>query len=116
MVKTNLLTFEAFRQRVVFEGFDEETLRGLGMFMAQVTAGEADDTNYRVVAGGRPRRPADAPSRMRRPWSRHIRREGEDILVMPGGRVRLAPGRTEAMVELSGATFDPFVTTSLLGP
>ena len=116
MVKTNLLTFEAFSENIVLEGFDKETLRGLGMFMAQVTAGEADDTNYRVVAGGRPRRPADAPSRMRRPWYSHVRRNGEDFVMMPGGRVRLAPGRAEAVVEwaVAGAPVDRFVTTTLL--
>ena len=119
MVKTNLLTFEAFPERVVFEGFDEELLRGLGMFMARVTTGEADDAAYRVVAGGGRaprRRPASAAPRQRRPWSRHLRREGEDLVVMPGGRVRLAPGRSETAVEwaAAGAPVDDFVTTILL--
>ena len=121
VVKTHLLTFEAFPGRVVLEGFDEEVLRGLGMFMARVTDDDAGDTAYRVVAGGDggPRRPAaDAAPRRRRPWRRHIRRGGEDLVVMPGGRVRLAPGRAEARVEWAdaGAPVDDFVTTSLLEP
>ena len=118
-MKTDLLTFEAFPERVVLEGFDEEVLRGLGMFMAQVTAGEVGDTSYRVVARGgtTARSPAagTTPSR-RRPWRRHVRREGEDLVVMPGGRVRLAPGRAKAVVEWTdtAATVDGFVTTTLL--
>ena len=119
MVKTNLLTFEAFPERVVFEGFDEEILRGLGMFMARVTEGEADDAAYRVVAGGgrSPRRPpVGSPPPRRRPWRRHVRRGGEDLVMMPGGRIHLAPGRPEAVVEWSaaGTPVDDFVTTVLL--
>ena len=117
MAKTNLLTFEAFPERVVFEDFDEEVLRGLGMFMARVTDGYAGDTAYRVVAGGGrvPRRPAAGavPSR-RRPWRRHVRQDGGDLVVMPGGRVHLAPGRAEAVVEWAGRAVDDFVATSLL--
>jgi len=117
VVKSNLLTFEAFSERVALEGFDEETLRGLGMFMARVTEGGADDAAYRVVSGrgGAPRcPPADAPPSAHRPWRRHIRQGGEDLIVLPGGRVRLAPGRAEAVVGFSGAATDPFITTSLL--
>jgi len=119
MVKTNLLTFEAFPERVAFEGFDEEVLRGLGMFMARVTEGEADEAAYRVVAGGGGiprRRTAGAAPRTRRPWRRHVRLGDEDLLVMPGGRVHLAAGRAEAVVEWSGAgaAADGFVTTTLL--
>lgn len=119
VVGSNLLTFEAFPERVVLEGFDEETLRGLEMFMARVVDGGAEDAEYRVVAGGggRPRRPAmGAAQRQRRPWCRHVRREGEDLFMMPGGRVRLAPGRAEAVVEWAstGAAVDRFVTTTLL--
>ena len=119
VVKSNLLTFEAFPERVVLEGFDEEVLRGLGMFMARVTKGGANDAAYRVVAGGgrTPRRPAagSAPCR-RRPWRRHVRRGGEDLVVMPGGRIHLAPGRAKAVVGWSdaGAPVDDFVTTILL--
>ncbi len=119
MLKTDLLTFEAFSENIVLEGFDEETLRGLEMFMARVVDGGAEDAAYRVVAGGggRPRRPAlGAAQRQRRPWCRHVHRDGEDIVVMPGGRVRLAPGRPTAMVEWAstGAAVDRFVTTTLL--
>ena len=116
-MKTNLLTFEAFPERVILEGFDEETLRGLRMFMARVTDGGAGKDRYRVVVRGSrpPRRPtAGSAPRARSPWRRHIRRDGEDIVMMPGGRVTLAPGRAEAAVEFSGAATDPFVTTTLL--
>jgi len=118
-VKTHLLTFEAFPGTVAFDGFDDQVLRGLGMFMAQVTAGEVGDTSYSVVAGGgrAPRSPAAGSTpRRRRPWRRHLRREGEDLVVMPGGRVRLAPGRAKAVVEWTdtGAAVDGFVTTTLL--
>jgi len=119
MVTSHLLTFEAFPERVVLEGFDEETLRGLEMFMARVVDGGAEDAAYRVVAGGsgQPRRPVmGAAHRQRRPWCRHVRREGEDFVMMPGGRVRLAAGRAEAVVEWgnTGAVVDRFVTTTLL--
>jgi hypothetical protein len=119
VVKTNLLTFEAFPERVVFEGFDEDVLRGLSMFMARVTEGGAGDAVYRVVAGGGggPRHwPANKAPRRRRPWRRHVRRGGEDIVMMPGGRIRLAPGRAKAVVEWSGAgmPLDDLVTTTLL--
>jgi len=119
VVKTNLLTFEAFPGRVALEGFDEEVLRGLGMFMARVTDGGVDDGVYRVVAGegGTPRRPpAGSPPRRRRPRHRHLRRDGEDLVVMPGGLVSLAPGRAEAVVEWAdaGALVDDFVATTLL--
>ena len=116
-MKTDLLTFEAFPERVILEGFDEETVRGLQMFMARVTDGGAGEDRYRVVAsgGGPPRRPtAGSAPRVRRPWRRHIRRDGEDIVMMPGGRVTIAPGRAEAAVGFSGAATDPFVTTTLL--
>ena len=119
MVKTDILMFEAFPKNIVFEGFDEEALRGLGMFMARVADDFVGDAAYRVVArGGRtPRRPpAGSPPRLRRPWRRHLRRDGEDLVVMPGGRVRLAPGRAEAVVEwaATGAPVDDFVTITLL--
>ena len=119
MVKTDLLTFEAFPERVVLEGFAEEVLRGLGLFMARVREGRASDAAYRVVAGGggRPRRPAAGVApRRRRPWRRHLRGDGEDLVVMPGGQVRLAPGRAEAVVEWAGAgaAVDGFVATTLL--
>jgi len=119
MVNTNLLTFEAFPERVAFEGFDEEVLRGLGMFMARVTDGGADDAAYRVVVGGGRelrRLPAGPPRRRRRPWHRYLRRDDEDIFMMPGVRVRLAPGRAEAVVEWAdtGAPLDDFVATMLL--
>ena len=85
MVKTHLLTFEAFPETVALEGFDEETLRGLQMFMARVTDGGAGEDRYRVVArgGGPPRQPtAGSAPRARRPWRRHIRRDGEDIVML----------------------------------
>ncbi len=119
MVKTHLLNFEAFPESVALEGFDEETLRGLGVFMASVSDGGVGDAEYRVVAGGSraPRKPAagEAPCR-HRPWRRHIHRDGEDIVMMPGGRVCLAPGRAEAVVEWAdaGAAIDGFVATTLL--
>ena len=119
MVKTSLLTFEAFPERVVLEGFDDEALSGLGMFMAYVSDGVAGNVTYRVVAGGggNPRRSTlDEAPRRRRPWRRHVRRNGEDLVVMPGGRVRLAPGRSKAVVELedAGAPSCGTVATSLL--
>ena len=119
MVKTDLLAFEAFPIRVVLEGLDEEVLRGLGMFMARVSDGGAGDVTYRVVAGGGRtprRRAAGAAPRRRRPWHRHVRRGGEDLVVMQGGRVRLAPGRSKAVVEWAsaGAAADGFVATRLL--
>jgi len=119
VVKTDLLTFEAFPERVVLEGFDEEVLRGLDTFLARVLDGGADDAVYRVVAvgGGGPRRPSvGVAPRQRRPWHRHVRRDGEDLVVMPGGRVRLAPGRAKAVVEWvgTGAAVDGFVATALL--
>jgi len=119
VVKTDLLTFEAFPEEVAFEGFDEEVLRGLGTFMARFVEGGAGDDAYRVAAGGAgtPRRPpAGSPPHQRRPWRRHLRRDGEDLVVMPGGRVRLAPGRAKAVVEWAdaGAPVDDFVPITLL--
>ena len=114
MVKINLLTFEAYPRSVLFEGFDEETLRGLGVFIANVSDGGAGDATYCVVAGGgTPRkRAASAVPRNRRPWRRHVCRDGEDIVMMPGGRVRLAPGRAEAVVEWSDAEKKKFTSTT----
>ncbi len=119
MVKTHLLNFEAFSESVALEGFDEEVLRGLGVFMARVSDGGVGDATYRVVASGSraPRRlAAVAVPRRRRPWRRHVHRDGEDIVMMPGGRVRLAPGRAKAVVEWAdaGAAIDGFVATTLL--
>lgn len=99
--------------------FEEEALRGLGMIMAGVTDSGPGYASYRVVGGGdrTPRRPTrEAAPRRRRPWCRHVRRDGEDLVVMPGGRVRFAPGRAEAVVERadSGSSVDSLVTTMLL--
>jgi len=118
-MKTDLLTFEAFPKRVVLEGFDEEVLREIGVLMIGVSVGVQSDASYRVVAAGKdvPRRPAaDAAARSRRPWRRHVCRNGEDIVMMPGGRVRFAPGRAEAVVEWAdaGVAVDGFVATTLL--
>jgi hypothetical protein len=117
MAKTHLLTFEAFPQRVALEGFSDEVLRGLGMFMASRSVSESRTAPYRVVASGEGRRPAlTSKSRSRRPWRRHIHRGGEDLVVMPGGKVRLAPGRSEAVVEWAegGTGVDGFVAVTLL--
>jgi hypothetical protein len=117
MAKTHLLTFEAFPQRVALEGFSEEILRGLAMFMASLSIAEASAAPYRVVAGGTGGRPAlAAEDHRRRPWRRHDRRDGEDLVVMPGGRVRIAPGRAEAAVEWAagGTCVDGFVAITLL--
>jgi hypothetical protein len=119
VVKTHLLNFEAFPESVALEGFDEEVLRGIGVFMARSSEGGTGDTPYRVIAsGGRtPRKlAAVAVPRRRRPWCRHVCRNGEDIVMMPGGRVRLAPGRAKAVVEWAdaGAAIDGFVATTLL--
>jgi hypothetical protein len=119
VVKTHLLTFEAFPETVALEGFDDQVLAGLGMLMVSVSGGEVGDAAYRVVAsGGRKPRQSNAGGapRWRRPWGRHVRQNGEDLVVMPGGRVRLAPGRSEAVVEWldAYAAIDEFVATSLL--
>ncbi len=50
MTTSHLLTFEAFPERVLFEGFDEEVLGGLTGFMARVSGGGLGDAAYRVVA------------------------------------------------------------------
>ena len=119
VVKTNLLTFEAFPEKVVLEGFDDQVLSGLGTFFARISDGGVGDAAYRVVAvgGGGPRRSIEgAAPHPRRPWHRHFRRDGEDVLVMPGGRVRLTPGRAKAVVEWTGtgAAVDGFAATALL--
>jgi hypothetical protein len=117
MVTSHLLSFEAVPERVVLEGFSEEILRALGMFMADLSAVQNQTEAYRVVAGGAERHQFEAPKdRERRPWRRHVRHEGEDMVVMPGGRVRLAPGRAEAVVEWAvGSTgVDGFVAIALL--
>lgn len=118
-MKTHLLTFEAFPETVALEGFDDQVLAGLGMLMVSVSGGEVGDAAYRVVAsGGRKPRQSNAgvAPRQRRPLQRHIRRNGEDLFVMPGGRVHLAPGRAKAEVDWAdtGAAVDGFATTSLL--
>ena len=119
MATSHLLTFEAFPESVVFEGFGEGFLRGLGGFLARVETGGADATAYRVVVeGGAALRRAAASGRplRRRPWRRHVRRDGEDLVVMPGGHVRLAPGQAKAVVEWTDAVapVDGFVAITLL--
>lgn len=118
MVKTDLLTFEAFPERVFLEGFDDEALAVLGMFMARVSEGGVGDAIYRVVScgGGGSRRSAPGVMlRSRRPWRRYVRGDSEDLIVMPGGRVRFASGCSEAAVEWKdGGAVDRFVATSLL--
>ena len=113
MVKTDLFTFEAFPERVVLEGFDDHVLSGLGTFFARISDGGAGDAAYRVVAvgGGGPRLSIEgAAPHPRRPWHRHFRRNGEDVLAMPGGRVRLTPGRAKAVVEWSDAEKKKFTS------
>jgi len=119
VVKTNLLTFETAPVRVVLEGFDEEVLRALGMFMVGISEGTAGDATYRVVSRGGERFRGSAAAvtpRRRRPWRRHLRQDNEDLFVMPGGRLRLAPERAKALVEWvdTGSVADGFVATSLL--
>jgi len=117
MTTSHLLTFEAFPERVLFEGFDREVLRGLGGFMARVRTGGADSAAYRVVAegGARPRRAAVSGTGLkRRPFRRHLQRDGEDQIHMPGCTLRLAPGRTESFVDFPGtvADVDGYVLTT----
>jgi len=117
MAKSHVLEFEAFPEAVLLQGFDEEILRGLGMFMASPSVGEDRTAPYRILTGGGRWRPAaTTKQRRRRPWRRHIRRDGEDLVMMSGGRVRLAPGRVEAVVEWmdAGAGVDGFVAINLL--
>ena len=116
---SHFLTFEAFPVRVLFEGFDEEVLRGLGGFMARVQAGGEKTAAYRVVVegGARPRRAAVSGTALkRRPSRRHLIRDGEDRVHMPGCTLRLAPGRAEAVVEFPGARAagDGYVLTTQL--
>jgi hypothetical protein len=89
------------------------------MFMARFSDGGSGGASYRVVAGQdrrARRRAADAVPRGRRPWRRQTRRDGEDMVAMPGGRVRLAPGRPKAVVEWreGAAAGDEFVAITLL--
>jgi hypothetical protein len=119
VVKTDLLTFEAFPERVLFEDFDEEVLSRLGGFMARVQTGGSDPEAYRVVIEGlvRPQRSASRwKAFKRRPYRRHINRDGEDRVHMPGCRLRLAPGRSVAGIEVAngGEDVDGFVLTTLL--
>ncbi len=117
MAKSHVLEFEAYPEAVLLQGFDEEILRGLGMFMASPLVGEDRTAPYRILTGrGRWRPAATTKQRRRRPWRRHVRRDGEDLVVMPGGRVRLAPGRAKAVVEWAdaGAAVDGLVATTLL--
>jgi hypothetical protein len=119
MTKTVSLVFETVPKRVVFEGFNEEILRELRAFMARFPAGESDTAPYRVVAGGGQTPQRTSVSRVaptRRPWRRHICRDGEDVVVMPGGRVHLAPGQPKAVVEFRSdeAGIDGFVLMTLL--
>ena len=119
MVKTDLLTFEAFPERVVLEGFDEDILRVLGMFMVGISEGTVGDDIYRVVScggGGSRGSAAGVTPRRRRPWRRHLRQDNEDLFVMPGGRLRIAPERKKALVEWAGTgvAADGFVAATML--
>jgi len=117
MANSHLLAFEAVPQTVLLEGFDEECLKRLGMFMAGLSGAEKGNSSYRVLAGGPGRRQVAATEhRKRRPRQRHVFEEGEDLVVMPGGRVRLAPGRAEATVEWveGSGRVDGFVAATLL--
>ncbi len=119
MTTSHLLTFEAFPETVLFEGFDEDVLGGLTGFMARVQTGGSDSEAYRVVAKGRARRQRSATRRKaikRRPYRRHINRDGEDRVHMPGCRLCLAPGRSVARIEASnaGEDVDGYVLTTQL--
>ena len=112
------LTFETVPERVVFEGFNEEILSELRAFMVRVQADDSELAPYRVVvAGGQTLRMAvnrSVPTR--RPFRRHLQQDGDDLLQMPGCRLRLAPGQPEAAVEFraGSAGVDGFVLTTLL--
>lgn len=117
MAIPHLLTFDAFPETVLLEGFGEEILGRLGMFMANLSSADSRTAPYRVVASGAGRRQVVVTKhRERRPRQRHVFDEGEDLVVMPGGRVRLAPGRAEAAVEWAEGSgrVDNFVAMTLL--
>ncbi len=97
------LVFEAFPERVRLEGFDDELLRSLRALLVHVSDADPGPTPYRVTAhitadeavrGGR------AAAASRRPSLRFVPGPDEDLVVMTAGRVRLAPARPIALLEL----------------
>lgn len=116
MSSANLIAFEAYPERMVIEGLGEDVVGLLGAFMVRIQPGGTDDPAYRVVAeGNRPRVKGGDAISGRRPYRRHLFRDGEDRAHMPGCNLRLAPGRPLAVVEFPAEkSTDGYVITNQL--
>jgi len=119
MTNSHLVSFEAFPGKVLFEGFGQEILHGLSVFLTRTPADTNSRSEYRVCFEGGGRFPTAVIRRAvltRRPFRRHLTTNGEDLVLMPGCRLRLAPGRSKAAVEYraGGVAVDGFVLATLL--
>ena len=118
MTQPVLLEFETVPLRVALEGFGKNFLGEVRAFMTRVAEGDSGAA-YRVVVEGRraaARSRTSITAPQRRPFRRHLSQEGEDVIVMPGCRVRLAPGRPKAVVEFrsDAGAFGGLVLATLL--
>lgn len=102
MQTSHLLTFDAFPERVRLDGFDEALLQSQKALLVRVSEEETAEAPYRVVATSRRgvmREGREKAAASRRPFVRFVPGPEEDLVLMPGGRVRLAPARAVATVE-----------------
>ena len=102
MEPSNLLTFSAFPERVRLDGFDDVLLQGLQALLVRLSEVGFEEAPYRVtahVATGEALR-IDGVAATRRPALRFVPGPDEDLVMMAAGRVRLAPARPSAVLEI----------------
>jgi hypothetical protein len=105
MEPSKLLTFSAFPERVRLDGFDGRLLQGLWALLVHLSDAGIEDASYRVtahVATGEAKRD-DGVAATRRPALRFVPGPDEDLVLMAEGKVRLAPARPSAMLEIRPA-------------
>ncbi|MEJ2190410.1 MAG: hypothetical protein P8Y93_13575 [Acidobacteriota bacterium] len=102
MAPSKLLTFCAFPEKVRLDGFDARLLQGLQALFVRVREAGFEEASYRVsthIVTGEAVRSAEVAT-IRRPAVRFVPGTDEDLVLMAAGRVRLAPARPSAVLEM----------------